>query len=74
MEFLLEAGQFQLLETAAEAVAAIALMKPPVDRPSIQPDAVEVCIEKPQALSGKAIPQVTVLRHANEMKYGPGTE
>ena len=70
VEFLLEAGQFQLLETAAEAVAAIALMKPPVDRPSIQPDAVEVCIEKPQALSGKAIPQVTVLRHANEMKYG----
>jgi len=68
--FVLEAGQFQLLETAAAAVAALVLMIPPADRPSIQPDGVEVTIEKPQALAGKAIPSVTILRYAHEMNYG----
>jgi dihydroneopterin aldolase len=68
--FLLEAAQFQLLETAVEAICATLLMTPPPDRPSIRPDAVEVSIQKPQALSGKAVPVVTVLRHAEEMQYG----
>ena len=68
--FLLEAAHFQLLETAVEAICATLLMNPPPDRPSIRPDAVEVSIQKPQALGGKAVPVVTVLRHALEMQYG----
>lgn len=68
--FLLEAAHFQLLETAVEAICATLLMTPPPDRPSIRPDAVEVSIEKPQALGGKAVPVVTVLRHVGEMQYG----
>lgn len=68
--FLLEAAHFQLLETAVEAICATLLMNPPPDRPSIRPDAVEVSIQKPQALGGKAVPVVTVLRHASEMQYG----
>lgn len=67
--FLLESAQFRLLETAVEAICATLLMTPPADRPGLRPDAVEISIQKPQALEGKAIPVVTVLRHAEEMHY-----
>ncbi|MFZ8837033.1 MAG: dihydroneopterin aldolase [Flavobacteriales bacterium] len=68
--FLLEAAHFQLLETAVEAICATLLMPPPPDRPCIRPEAVEVSIQKPQALAGKSVPVVTVMRKADEMQYG----
>jgi FolB domain-containing protein len=68
--FVLEAAHFQLLETAVEALAATVLMVPPPDRLSIQPEAVEISIRKPNALGGKSVPEVTVLRYAHEMHYG----
>jgi FolB domain-containing protein len=68
--FLLEAGQFRLLETAAEAICHVILGPTVPDRLGKCPVAVEVQIRKPLALQGKAIPSVSIYRQAEEMTYG----
>ena len=61
VRFLFESCHFLLLETAAEALAAYLLAPPCVDTPRAQVLAVDITLEKPQALSG-VIPSLTIRR------------
>ena len=69
LAFLLEAGQFRLLETAAEALCSYLLGPSAPDRLSRELEAVEVSLQKPQALGGNAIPNIVISRKRGEYVY-----
>lgn len=57
VRFLLHHGRFQLLETAAEVVAAAILSSVTVV------DDVTICLRKPRALGGNGVPSLKITRH-----------
>lgn len=66
LRFILVAGRFRLLESAAEAVGAWLLAPPSKDVPRPQVDAVDVKLSKLVALSGAAVPTLEIHRtHAD---------
>ena len=62
LRFVLVAGRFRLLESAAEALAAWLLAVPSPDVPRPQIEAVEVRLSKLVALSGAAVPTLEIHR------------
>ena len=69
LAFLLEAGEYRLLETAAEALCAVVLGPQAPDRIGQTLEAMEVTLEKPLALGGRAIPAVHILRKREDYAY-----
>lgn len=69
VRFLLESCQFSLLESAADAIAKYVLAPPTLDVPRARPVAVDLRLEKPNALAGKGTPSVQISRRAEEMQY-----
>jgi dihydroneopterin aldolase len=69
LRFLLEAGRFELLESAAETVCRYVLAPPTPDAPRAQARAATVRLTKPAALTGSAIPSLQVHRTVEEMAY-----
>jgi dihydroneopterin aldolase len=69
LRFLLEAGRFELLESAAETVCRYVLAPPTADAPRAQARAATVRVTKPEALMGSAIPSLQVHRTVEEMAY-----
>ena len=57
----MEAGRFQLLETAAQAIARLLLTAPAPDEERGLAQSVRVTLIKPEALPGSAVPSVSVL-------------
>lgn len=68
LRFILVAGRFRLLESAAEAVAAWLLMPPSQDVPRPQVERVDVCLSKLVALSGAAVPTLEIQRAPTDFK------
>ncbi len=66
LRFILVAGRFRLLESAAEALAAWLLAPPSQDVPRPQVEAVEVRLSKLVALSGAAVPRLEIRRDARD--------
>jgi dihydroneopterin aldolase len=67
VQFILEHGEFELLETAAMAIVSwIASPIPTAHLFSV--DAAEVRIRKPQALNGNGIPQISIKRFSRDLK------
>lgn len=66
LRFVLAAGRFQLLETAAHALAQLVLAPaaPDEERGAVQ--SVRVTLTKPNALAGSAVPSVSVWREASD--------
>lgn len=62
LRFILVAGRFRLLESAAEALAAWLLAAPSPDVPRPQVEAVQVRLSKLVALSGAAVPTLEIRR------------
>lgn len=60
--FILEAGRFRLLESAAEALAAWVLAPSSSHLPPTTANAVEVELVKPEVLGGVAVPSVRIAR------------
>jgi dihydroneopterin aldolase len=72
LRFILVAGRFRLLESAAEALAAWLLAPPSVDVPRPQVEAVSVRLSKLVALSGAAVPRLDIRRDIAD--FPPVTE
>jgi len=70
LRFLLMACRFVFLEEAAEAICRYVLAKPTSDMRRAQVEAVSLCLTKPQALDGVAIPSIEIHRTADDMRYG----
>lgn len=68
LRFILVAGRFRLLESAAEAVAAWLLAPPSQDVPRPQVERVEVSLSKLVALSGAAIPTLEIQRERGDFQ------
>lgn len=64
--FVLEQGQFRLLETAAEALARLLLL-PPME--GMAPEAVEITLRKPEALPGTSIAGVHIYRACTDVTH-----
>lgn len=62
LRFVLTAGRFRLIESAAEAVAAWILAPPSPDVPRPQVEEVDVRLSKLVALSGAAVPTLEIHR------------
>lgn len=69
LRLLLQGASFHLLETAAEAVAAL-LLAPFPDR--ARPEAVQVKLCKPSALDGLATPSVAIHRTRGDFEFLQG--
>lgn len=72
LKFLLEASQFRLLETAAQALCAYLLAPAVPDRPQAKINAVKLTLSKPSALKSEAVPSLTIYREAGD--FNPGHE
>lgn len=72
LRFILVAGRFRLLESAAEAVASWLLMPPSQDVPRPQVERVDVKLAKLVALSGAAVPSLEI--HRLRSDFAPVTE
>ncbi len=66
LRFILVAGRFKLLESAAEAVAAWLLAPPSLDVPRPQVERVDVRLSKLVALSGAAVPTLEISRQRSD--------
>ena len=66
LTFLLTACRFQLIETAAQALARFLLLPPAKSERRAQIDAVRLRLTKSYALAGRAIPYVEIQRDASE--------
>jgi dihydroneopterin aldolase len=64
LRFILVAGRFRLLESAAEALGAWLLVPPSADVPRPQVEAVDVRLSKLVALSGAAVPTLEIHRES----------
>ena len=62
--FLLRSCRFRLLETAAHALARYVLAPPAPDEKRARVDSVKVCLKKPGALRGFAVPSIEIERRA----------
>ena len=69
VKFLLEACRFELIEEAAEAIAAWLLSPGKVRKGQSRINLVEVAIEKPAAMGGNALPTITVRREPSDFDY-----
>jgi FolB domain-containing protein len=69
LRFLLESGRFQLLETAAEAIARWVLLPPTPDRPGAEVVRAVVKLTKPEALAGNALAALTITRDHSDVQY-----
>lgn len=68
LRFILVAGRFRLLESAAEAVAAWMLAPPSQDVPRPQIERVDVHLSKLVALSGAAVPTLEIQRQRSDFQ------
>jgi FolB domain-containing protein len=68
LRFILVAGRFRLLESAAEAVAAWLLAPPTQDVPRPQIERVDVHLSKLVALSGAAVPTLEIQRQRSDFQ------
>lgn len=68
LRFILVAGRFRLLESAAEAVAAWLLAPPSDDVPRPHVERVDVKLSKLVALSGAAVPTLEIHRQRSDFK------
>lgn len=66
-EFILKNGRFKLIETAAEAVAHNILASQYFENTARTIEAVKVVVRKPEALSGKGIPEIHIERSRDEI-------
>jgi dihydroneopterin aldolase len=72
LRFLLEACRFQTLETAAQALARYVLLPPAGDRAHPPVAAVDLRLDKPEALSselGGGTPSLSIRRYADAQRY-----
>ncbi len=60
--FILEHAQFELLESALEALATHCLGAPTADTPRAQVERIKLTLEKPFALGGHGVPKLTIER------------
>ena len=67
--FILQAGEFRLLETAVEAVCHVLLGLQLSNNRAALVEAVTLNMSKPNALAGIAIPAVTVQRSRHELTF-----
>jgi dihydroneopterin aldolase len=72
LRFILVAGRFRLLESAAEALAAWLLAPPSPDVPRPRVEAAQVRLSKLVALSGAAVPRLEIRRDRSD--FAPVTE
>ncbi len=72
LRFILVAGRFRLLESAAEAVGAWLLAPPSQDVPRPSIEAVDVKLSKLVALSGAAVPTLEI--HRTKADFSMATE
>lgn len=72
LRFILMAGRFRLLESAAEALGSWLLMPPSGDVPRPQVEAVDVRLSKLVALSGAAVPTLEI--HRDRRDFSLNTE
>ncbi len=63
--FILETCRFRLIETAGHALARLLLLPSATKDPRPRVERVEICLTKPKALDGKAIPYIRVERDAS---------
>jgi len=69
VRFLLEACEFELIEEAAEAIAAW-ILSPGKRRKGHSPiHRVEVALEKPAAMGGNALPSIKIVREPADYNY-----
>ena len=69
VRFLLEACQFELIEEAAEAIAAWLLSPGKMRKGQSRIHRVKVELEKPAALGGNALPTITIVREPSDFAY-----
>ena len=69
VKFLLEGCRFELIEEAAEAIAAWLLSPGKARKGQSQIYGVEVAIEKPEAMGGNALPTITIRRERSDFDY-----
>lgn len=67
--FVLQAGEFRLLETAVEAICHVLLGPHVPGNPTKQLEAVTLTVSKPNALGGMAVPSVSVHRARVELTF-----
>ena len=69
VRFLLEACEFELIEEAAEAIAAWLLSPGKTRKGQSRIHRVQVALEKPAAMGGNALPSITILREPADYDY-----
>jgi FolB domain-containing protein len=69
VRFLLEACEFELIEEAAEAIAAWLLSPGKVRKGQSRIHRVQVALDKPAAMGGNALPCITITREAADYAY-----
>ena len=69
LTFILEGAHFELIEEAAEALAAWLLSPGKVRKNQSRIHRVRVSIEKPEAMGGFATPTITISREPSDYKY-----
>ena len=67
INFLFQNTHFQLIETAAEALAHYVLAPPPSDKPRGSILGVEILIHKPDAFEDETVPAIKIRRHRSEV-------
>jgi dihydroneopterin aldolase len=67
LSFLLGACRFQMLETAAHALARYLLLPPALGERRAQIEALRMRLTKPQALEGRAVPYLEIQRDASDV-------
>lgn len=70
-QFILEAGAFGLLETAAMALCSY-LLAPPLATTGVGVEGAAVTLVKPEALAGKGTPSITVHREFRQLQIEEG--
>ena len=67
--FILQAGRFKLIETAAEVLAANIIASRYCENSGADLKAVWVSIAKPKALEGQGVPKISILRSDSDFLY-----
>ena len=71
VRFLLEHGEFILIESAAEAICRYLLLPSLPDAPRAELQAVRLKLTKPHCLDGFAIPSLEIYREKKELQLSP---
>jgi dihydroneopterin aldolase len=66
--FVLRAGHFRLLETAAHALSRLLLAPPPAGERRAQIQHVQLQLTKPNALGGTVVPSLSIVRSCDDVE------